>query len=122
MPTAVLQCASFGEFVYPATVLTALAIPCRVCLASHIKHPASSRKGQSPSGSVASNSSSLKPYSRWLLLPELTMNFKAVFSAKACCEIVEVAASQSIEYRQPAYPLSSPRLLIGTRRYKYSQN
>jgi len=83
IPIAVLQCTSLGLFAYLATALTAFTISGRVCFASHIKHPTNSRKGQSPTGWISSNSLSFKLREIDLSLPELKPNFAAEFSAKS---------------------------------------
>lgn len=48
IPIAILQSSSFGVFAYLAKDLTAIAIV--FWFASHIKHPISSRRSQSPLG------------------------------------------------------------------------
>ena len=63
---------------------------------------------------------SLKSVESWLSLRELTRNLAAVFSAKACFEIVKVPASKSIETRQhvvsgrlnPARPSHSTKCFL----------
>lgn len=48
----VVQCTSLGVFVFLATALTAFAMSGCVWFAGGIKHPTSSRKVQSPSGTL----------------------------------------------------------------------
>lgn len=48
-----------------------------------------------------------------ILLPRVTPNFATVPSAKTCCDIVNVPASQSRETQQVAHHHNSPRLFTG---------
>lgn len=100
-----------------ATALPAFATSGRVWLASHMKHLTSSRRASCPSVPFGPL---LEPQTGWegVLLPEQTPNVALVFSAKAWCEIVTVPASKYLTKRQPAYHLNSPRLLIGTSRFR----
>ena len=59
---AVFQCTSLGEFVFSSQHSHCVAISGRVWLASHIKHPTSSRK----------RPVYLRPSSSGFVLPELT--------------------------------------------------
>ena len=107
--------------VYLASALTAFAISGRVWFASYIKRLTNSRKGQSPTDSFLSNSSSFRPVESGVVLPELFKSRRGVFSES----LLRNRQSASIpipQKRQPAYHHNSHRLLTGTRRFRSSQN
>ena len=119
---AVVQCTSLGLFAYFAIVLTAFAISGRVWFASYMMHLTNSRNGQSPTVSFSWNCSGFKPVERGLFLPRPnTKPRRSVFSESVSRNRQSTSIPISRK-QQPAYHRNSPRLLTGTRRFRFSQN